>query len=53
MSKKAQVLLALVGLCLVDAVIPIVPIAGLLLIYVVLEKPAWFSDLVRELYGPR
>ena len=53
MTKKAQVLLALIALCLVDAVIPLFPIVGIVLIYVVLERPPWFLDLVRQLYGVR
>jgi hypothetical protein len=34
---------------MVDAVIPF-PIIGAILIYVVLQKPVWFSDVVREIY---
>jgi len=37
-------------LCVVDLVVPI-PILGLVLVYVVLEKPVWFRDLVQEVYG--
>lgn len=51
MSRRTQVLVALIALCLVDAVIPLLPIAGILLIYVVLERPPWFLDLVQQLYG--
>ncbi|MFZ0256276.1 MAG: hypothetical protein WAN46_11635 [Gammaproteobacteria bacterium] len=51
MSKKTQVLIALIALCLIDAVIPLFPIAGIILIYVVVERPPWFLDLVRQLYG--
>lgn len=43
----------LIALSLMDAIIPLFPIAGILLIYVVLERPSWFLDLVRELYGQR
>ena len=50
MSTKAKVLLAIVGLGILDAVIPGLPIIALVLIYVIVEKPAWFPKLVREIY---
>jgi len=49
-QKQSKLVLKLAVLCLVDLVIP-VPILGLILVYVVLEKPAWFRDLVQEVYG--
>jgi hypothetical protein len=49
MTLKTQALIGLVGLCVVDVVIPI-PILGLILILVVLQKPPWFQKVVRELY---
>ncbi|MFC1665758.1 hypothetical protein ACFL17_09055 [Pseudomonadota bacterium] len=51
MPKKAQLLLAVIFLGLVDAVVPFFPILAIVLIYVVLEKPSWFMDLVREVYN--
>jgi hypothetical protein len=44
---KAIVILILLGM--VDIVIPI-PIIGLILIYVVIQKPPWFPDLVKDIY---
>ncbi|MBW1676014.1 MAG: hypothetical protein JRF30_00400 [Deltaproteobacteria bacterium] len=49
MTLKARSLIGLVGLSIVDAVIPI-PIVGLILIFVILQKPPWFQKLVGELY---
>lgn len=49
MMSKNKLILLLVLLCLVDMVIPI-PILGILMLYVVLEKPSWFLDLVRRIY---
>jgi putative effector of murein hydrolase LrgA (UPF0299 family) len=49
MTKKTRSLIALIVLSLVDAVIP-VPIVGIILIFVLLQKPSWFQDLVREVY---
>ena len=49
MAAKYLVFLVLVSL--VDMVIP-VPILGAILIYVVLSKPPWFSEIVEELYDP-
>ncbi|MDY6839076.1 MAG: hypothetical protein SWH78_14010 [Thermodesulfobacteriota bacterium] len=50
MTVKNRCLIVLVALGVVDAVIPI-PIIGLILVYVVLERPPWFLDLVQGLYG--
>lgn len=49
MSSRTKVLLVLLGMALIDTVIPI-PIAVLLLIYVMYQKPVWFKELVEELY---
>jgi hypothetical protein len=49
MSTKTKTLIFLVILGLVDMVIP-VPILGLILVYVVTQKPPWFADLVGEIY---
>ena len=37
-------------LALLDMIIPI-PFTALLLIYVILEKPPWFGNLVDEIYN--
>ncbi|MEE4265982.1 MAG: hypothetical protein V2I56_25060 [Desulfobacteraceae bacterium] len=49
MSTQTKTLIFLVILGLVDMVIP-VPILGLILVYVVTQKPPWFMDVVREIY---
>ena len=49
MTFKTQFLIGLVVLSIVDAVIP-VPIVGLVLFFVFLQKPPWFQKLVTELY---
>jgi len=50
MNIKTKVLTALVLLCVVDMVIP-VPILGGILVYVVVRRPAWFEQAVRDVYG--
>lgn len=50
MSSKTQLLITLVALSIVDTIIPI-PIVGLILIYVVLQRPPWFMESVRDVYG--
>ncbi len=50
MRVKTQVLVGLILLGLIDAVIPI-PILALILIYVVLQQPPWFTEMVRDIYG--
>ncbi len=49
MRLKTRALIALIVLSIVDAVIPI-PIVGIVLIFVFLQKPPWFRELVREVY---
>jgi putative effector of murein hydrolase LrgA (UPF0299 family) len=49
MTLKHRCLIILVALSMIDAVIP-VPIIGLVLLYVFLERPSWFEDAVQELY---
>lgn len=53
MTKNTQLLLALIVLCVVDAVVLFFPVLGLILVYVVLEKPSWFLETVRQLYDSR
>jgi hypothetical protein len=52
MSIKTKYLISVILLGLVDIVIPI-PILGIILIYVILQKPAWFKNGVREIYDER
>jgi hypothetical protein len=49
MSIRTKTIFALILLGIVDAVIPL-PIIGFILIYVILQKPPWFLDLVKEVY---
>ena len=50
MSIKTKTLIFITILCIIDVVIPI-PILGIILIYVILQKPPWFTDVVREIYN--
>lgn len=52
MSIKTKSLIILVVLGIIDVVIPI-PILGVILIYVVLQRPHWFTNVVREIYNPK
>jgi hypothetical protein len=49
MSTQSKAILILILLGVVDVLIPI-PIIGLILIYVVIQKPPWFQDLVKDIY---
>ncbi len=49
MSITNKYLILLVILCITDVVIPI-PIIGVTLIYIVLQKPLWFTDAVSKIY---
>ena len=50
MTPENRILLYLSFLALIDIFTPI-PIVAAVLIYVVLQKPPWFSDLVKQIYG--
>jgi hypothetical protein len=49
MNIRTKSILVLILLGMVDLVIPI-PIIGLMLIYVIVQKPSWFLDLAQEIY---
>lgn len=49
MTPKAKCLVGLIALGVVDAMIPL-PIIGLILVYVLLQRPPWFREMVREVY---
>jgi len=50
MKTRTKILLYLLVLCLVDAVIPI-PIIGVILLYVMYQKPVWFKEMVTDIFG--
>jgi len=49
MKLKTHFLIGLIVLSIIDAIIPI-PVVGLILILVILQRPPWFQRLVQELY---
>ena len=49
MNLKTKILIYLIILAILDMIIPI-PFTTLLLIYVLLEKPEWFSTLITDIY---
>jgi hypothetical protein len=53
MTTKTQLLLSVIALGIIDAIIPFFPVLALVLVYVVLERPPWFLDWVREIYRSR
>ena len=50
MSTSIKLIIYLCILALLDTVIPI-PFTTIMLIYVVVEKPAWFRKMVDDVYG--
>ena len=50
MTIKKKLLISLILLGIVDMVIPF-PIIGAILIYVLLQKPPWFREIVAEIYS--
>jgi hypothetical protein len=49
MSIKTQILIYIIILAVFDTIIPI-PVTGLMLIYVLYQKPMWFKEWVDEIY---
>ena len=49
MKPGTKILIYLFFLALLDMIIPI-PFTALILIYVILEKPVWFKNLVADIY---
>jgi hypothetical protein len=49
MNIRTKSILILCLLGIIDAAIPI-PIIGLVLIYVIVQKPPWFAKIVQEIY---
>jgi len=49
MELKKKIIIYLILFALIDTIIPI-PIMSLLLLYMVLEKPPWFKNLVSDIY---
>lgn len=50
MKTPTRMILYLILLALIDTFIPI-PFTAIILIYVILEKPPWFKELVIEIYA--
>jgi hypothetical protein len=50
MTIKTKCLIALILLAMVDMVIPL-PIIGALLIYILLQRPPWFRNVVTDIYS--
>ena len=49
MKTNKKILIFLILFAVIDTVIPI-PFTTIMLIYVLLEKPEWFKDLVEQVY---
>jgi hypothetical protein len=50
MKTKTKIMVYLSVLAILDMLIPI-PFTALILIYVVLERPAWFEKIFTEIYS--
>ncbi|MCG6918797.1 MAG: hypothetical protein LJE89_14780 [Deltaproteobacteria bacterium] len=50
MTTKTKYLITLILLSMVDTVIPF-PIIGVILIYILLQRPPWFKNVAAEIYG--
>lgn len=50
MSMKTRLMIWVIALGFIDAVVPLFPILAFVLIYVLLERPGWFIDAVKEVY---
>jgi hypothetical protein len=52
MATRTKLIIALSIFGILDVVIPI-PILGIILLYVVFQRPPWFRDAVNEIYIER
>ena len=52
MSTQQRVLLA-IAVILVDVALFALPLTGFFAAYILLARPPWFFDWMKELYGPR
>jgi hypothetical protein len=50
MTTRMKIITSLIMLGIIDMVVPI-PILGIILLYVVMEKPPWFRRAVRDVYN--
>jgi hypothetical protein len=50
MTTKTKALIALAILAVVDTVIPI-PITALIVIYAIVQRPPWATELIHGVYG--
>jgi hypothetical protein len=50
MGDRERALLALLALGIIDVFVPL-PVVGLLLAYVILDRPHWFRRLVDNVYA--
>lgn len=50
MNPRAKIFVYLVLLIFVDIIPLPLPVTALILLYVVLQRPAWFSDMYRQVY---
>jgi hypothetical protein len=50
MSTRTQILIYILVLAVFDTIIPI-PITALVLIHVLYQKPPWFREWVKDIYG--
>lgn len=51
MNFKTRTLLILTLMSIIDVVVPL-PIIGIVLIYVVLNRPPWFLGVLEKIYHP-
>ena len=49
MKLKTKSLFGLIFLAMVDTIVPF-PILGVILMYVLLQRPPWFRNVVTEIY---
>ena len=49
MTPKTQLMIYVILLLLVDTIVPL-PITTVILLYVVLQRPAWFAKLYHQVY---
>lgn len=51
MNLRTKIIIYLIILLLIDSLPIPLPVTALIMLYVVMQRPAWFSDVVRQIYN--
>lgn len=50
MNPRSKIIMFIILLIVVDTIPLPLPVTALILLYVVMQRPVWFTDMVRQVY---